>query len=128
MAGTGIRNRHKLGDYLLLDDESGFTEYRSNCRQIWDGTWRHKSQFETRQPQEFVRALSDPKALRHIRPEGLVEVPETTSPNLVGESSVLTPIGPAWHIFNEGAPPSADTGIGAMIIGGSGGDVVFEVF
>ncbi len=128
MAGTGIRNRHKIGSYLMRDDESGFVEYRENMRMIWDGTWRHKSQFETRQPQEFVRALSDPKALRHIRPEGLVEPPTTTTSTTVGGTSVLTPIGPAWHIFNEGAPPAAGTGIGSMIIGGTGGDIVFEVF
>ena len=99
MAGTGIRNRHKVGDYLMLDDESGFVYYRSDMRRIWDGTFRHKKEFETRQPQEFVYARNDPKALRHIRPEPRSANIQATAAGCVGNSPVIRPVGPATHLF-----------------------------
>ena len=120
MAGTGVRNTHNVGDYLMIDDESGFSEYRSNMRQIWDGTWRRKDQFETRQPQEFVRALNDPKALRHIRPESLVAVPVNSPSAFVGETGVPSETSPADHIF-------ATIGIGEMIIESADSTNVFQV-
>ncbi len=95
-----IRNSHRVGDWLLLDDESGFTIYRSEARKIWNGTYRHVSQFETRQPQEFVRAKRDPKALRAIRPEPAFAAIVSGQSIGVGESNVLTiRTGPASHLY-----------------------------
>lgn len=121
MAGTGIRNRHRVGHYLMLDDESGFTHYDDDMRQIWDGTHRRQNQFETRQPQEFVYARSDPKALRHIRPEPDVAAPNNNPSGFIGETDVPTPTSPAGHIFE------ASTGIGDMVIESLNTNTVFVV-
>ena len=114
------RNTHRVGDYLMRDDESGFVHYRSEMVRLWDGTWRHKDNFETRQPQEFVQARSDPRALRHIRPEPTIEqmVVNTVSGE-VGDTTVQTPQSPAGHLFKAG--------IGQMIIEGTNPNTVFEV-
>lgn len=111
MAGTGYRNRHNVGSYLMQDDESGFTEYRENMVKRWDGMWVRKDQFETRQPQEFVQARNDPRPLRHVRPEPLAEPPFLAETPLIGQTKVATPTGPASHLFSPG--------VGEMIIGRS---------
>ncbi len=103
-----IRNRHRIGDYLMVDDESGFTHYASDMRRIWNGTFRRRNQFETRQPQEFVRAGADPRALRHIRPEDLSEkvCDLLYATKRIGDTDpscgVRVPQGPAYHIFDRG--------------------------
>lgn len=116
-----IRNRHKVGSHLMLDDESGFVHYREDMRRIWDGTFRHKKNFETRQPQEFVYARDDPKALRHIRPEPVCPVPNNNPSGYIGETNVQTPTSPAGHIF------ISNIGIGEMVIEGSNTNTVFIV-
>jgi hypothetical protein len=105
----------------MRDDESGFVHYDDQMRRIWDGTYWHKKNFETRQPQEFVRAKNDPKALRHIRPEPDVVVPNNAPSGLVGESTVQTPTSPAGHIFKDAV------GIGKMVIESTNSNTVFEV-
>lgn len=115
-----IRNRHRVGDYLMVDDESGFVHYRSEMVKIWDGTWRHKKMFETRQPQEFVQAPADPKALRHIRPDTPAPVPVNTVSAFIGETNIPLKTTPAGHLFKGG--------IGQMIIeNNSNPNTVFEV-
>ena len=109
MAGTGIRNRHKVGDYLVQDDENGFVYYRSQVTRVWNGTYRRIDQYESRQPQEFVKARKDPKALTVVRPEDTLALPTTAELAEIGESGVSTPTGPASHLFNPG--------IGEMRIG-----------
>lgn len=119
MAGTGIRNRHRVGRYLVLDDESGFVMYDDDKRTIWDGTIRHRKNFETRQPQEFVYARNDPRPLRDIRPEPNVTAPDNTVSGSVGETTVPTRPAPGGHLFKAG--------IGKMVIEGSNPNTVFEV-
>lgn len=67
MAGTGRRNRHKIGSYLIVDDISGFTEYIEDVITDWRGFIVHKNYVETRNPQEFIRVGTDPKALTTVR-------------------------------------------------------------
>ena len=119
MAGTGIRNRHRVGRHLMLDDESGFVMYDDQARRIWDGTWRRKDQFETRQPQEFVYARNDPRALRHIRPEPKLGDVDNTIDAFVNGTTVEFPIGAAAHLF--------EPGIGKMVIEGSTPQTRFRV-
>lgn len=116
-----IRNRHRIGRYLMVDDESGFDHYDNEMRRIWDGTFRRRDQFETRQPQEFVRAGADPRALRHIRPADIADEPNNNPSGYVGESDVETPTSPAGHIFKD------NVGIGEMVIEGTNSNTVFEV-
>ena len=121
MPGTGVRNRHKVGDYLMRDDESGFVEYASDMRTIWDGTERHWKNYETRNPQEFVYARNDPKDLRHIRPEPLVNTPNNHQTGYVGSTTVETAKAPAGHIFK------IRVGIGQMVISGSNPNTINTV-
>jgi hypothetical protein len=115
-----IRNRHKVGSYLMMDDESGYVHYREDMRQIWDGTWRHKNTFETRQPQEFVYARNDPKPLRNIRPEPLCATVDNGPAAEIGSTTVDTPTSPAGHIFGN-------RGIGQMLIEGTNPNTVFII-
>ena len=52
----GIRNTHRVGDYLMTSDISGRVFYASEMRKQWDGAWVHRSEWEPRHPQDFVRA------------------------------------------------------------------------
>lgn len=65
-----IRNTHKIGDYLAVDDESGLTHYASEMTKDWDGQWRHKDNLDGRHPQlDVAKAVKrDPVALADIRP------------------------------------------------------------
>lgn len=106
-----IRNRIKPGDYLMVDDLSGTAHYASEMVRQWDGAWVHPRHFETRNPQEFVRACkeSQPSVIR-------AEEPTTAASNLlplyIGLTTILTPTnGAASHLYN--------IGIGAMVIGTS---------
>ena len=109
MASTGIRNRHRVGRHLMQDDESGMIGYDDEMVRIWNGTYRRIDQYESRQPQEFVKARKDPKALTVVRPEDTLALPTTAELAEIGESGVTTPTGPASHLFNPG--------IGEMRIG-----------
>ena len=115
-----IRNTHRVGDYLMVDDESGLTHYASEMVQIWDGSWRHHSNAETRHPQEFVRARNDPKPLRHVRPDGFSPSIDNTFDLVIGETNVPMRLdGPAAHLFQPG--------IGKLEIESSNELIVFEV-
>ena len=105
-----VRHRHRLGDYLMRDDESGEVRYRSELIKRWDGLWVQRKGYETRQPQEFVRAKKDPYSLRHVRPDELVALPYTGLEVTIGESTVpFPPNNAAAHLF--------DFGLGQMRVG-----------
>lgn len=115
-----IRNTHRPGDYLMVDDESGYTHYASEMVERWDGAWVHHTNNESRHPQEFVKARNDPKALRDVRPDEFAPEIDNTFDLEIGETSVSTPIdGPAAHLFKPG--------IGKMVIEDTNPLIVFEV-
>ena len=97
-----IRNRWKVGDYLMRDDESGRVHYRSEMVRRWDGLFVRKDQYETRQPQEFVHAYADPAALQDVRPDTPQAAVDMFNQTVVGNTSVPIPRGPAWHLYNAG--------------------------
>jgi hypothetical protein len=103
-----VRNTHRVGDHLIVDEESGHVVYRSQVLKIWDGSYRRLKSFETRQPQEFVRAKRDPKSLSDVRPDARSPSSGLMS-DTVGDTSIATPVGAAHHIY--------DTAIGDMEIG-----------
>ena len=109
-----IRNTHRVGDWLMVDEESGHTVYRSQCRKIWDGTFRRTSQFESRQPQELVKARSDPKALTDIRVEDTFAVPCNVQPTFVGNTNIRTKDSAGSHLF--GNPGIGDAEIGCSFV------------
>ncbi len=114
-----IRNRHRVGHYLVLDDESGFVHYDDEVRTIWDGTIRHVKMYEIRQPQEFVYARNDPQALFDVRPEPLDERPVNQVSGKIGATDVDTPTSPGGHNFQPG--------IGGMVIESSNPNTVFQI-
>ena len=101
-----IRNGWRIGDHLVVDDLSGFVEWASDCVKRYDGILmlRRGNQDEVaRHPQEFVKARRDPKALRDIRPEPLVDAPINTIVGLiyaVNGNLVTRPNGAATHLFS----------------------------
>jgi hypothetical protein len=103
----------------MVDDESGLVHYASEMVRIWDGTWRHHKNFETRQPQEFVRAKRDPVPLRHVRPEKKTAAVDL-SYDFIGQTNIPIVQGPATHLYTYGE------GIGEMVIEGSA-QAIFRV-
>ena len=103
------RNRFRIGDWLVEDEESGKVYYHSQIKERWDGALVSRKSWETRQPQEFVEALNDPQALTDIRPADTVAAAQDVEPIYIGATSVVTPTGPATHIFRRG--------IGSMAVG-----------
>ena len=93
-----IRNTHRVGRYLMRSDYNGLIYYDDEMVQIWNGAWVHHTEYETRNPQEFVQARNDPRAMRHVRPEDLVAKPVPAF-GCIGNTTVLRPTAPATHLF-----------------------------
>lgn len=62
------QHRYKPGDHLVVCDRSGFTYWRSECVKEWNGLLVHKSQFEPRHPQDFLRGIKDDMSIKDARP------------------------------------------------------------
>ena len=56
------------GDYWVIDDITGFKVRASQTRKMWDGKRVSEKNYETRHPQEFVRAPHDPQTVKDARP------------------------------------------------------------
>ena len=114
------RNTHRVGDYLMIDDESGFTHYASEMVERWDGLYVHRDNNETRHPQWFVKARNDPRALRNVRPDIDQALVDNTFDLDIGETAVPMRLdGPAAHLFQPG--------IGKLVIEDPNPLIVFEV-
>jgi len=105
----------------MLDDESGQVHYRSQMKRVWDGTWRHERNFETRQPQEFIKAKNDPRALREVRSEPVFASVVSTVAFKVGNTNIDTnsSFPGSGTIFNFGLTLDVGEGIGVMVIEGT---------
>lgn len=80
--------RYRRGEPRVIDDESGFSVPRSQTVKRWDGAIVAKSNNETRNPQEFVRARKDPEPLRDVRPRQELAEPKTTPFLVLGDGSI----------------------------------------
>ena len=49
-------------------DLSGFKYPKSQMRMMWNGLYVHKSEWEPRQPQDFVKPIRTPNAVKNARP------------------------------------------------------------
>lgn len=98
------RNRWKKNDWLVIDEESGFTEYASNVKKDWRGALVHKNYADKEQPQDFIRAKNDPKALPYVSlPNRDFDV-TAAYPAFVGNSSIPTnTFGAAYHLYETSA-------------------------
>lgn len=112
------RRNFKVGDHLVIDDESGFVHYASEVKQCWDGTIRRADQYETRHPQEFVRAKSDPYPVSPIRPDlpSIISDEDAALPAAVGNTAVATAVGAATHIHRRVRNDQILLGIGELVI------------
>ena len=63
--------RFKDGDYLVTSDLTGRVIYASESRKLWNGLICHKSEYETRNPQDFIKAKPERKALLDVRPRNV---------------------------------------------------------
>lgn len=86
------RGRGKLGDFLRIDDRSGFIHWASETQKEWNGAIVHRSLWEARHPQDFVR--------------GRVDNLRVDDPRTVGDIGALPGVGPVI----------------TTIVAGSGGD------
>jgi len=48
-----------MKDYWMISDDSGQKFLRSEMRKTWRNTWVHYTEWEPRQPQDFIHAKSD---------------------------------------------------------------------
>lgn len=98
-----IRNRHRVGRYLMIDDESGLCRYDDQMVKRWDGAFVRIWQDEYRNPQEFVRALKDPAPLQNVRPmQAIAKGCDTSFSLFVGNTNVPVQPGPATFLFDVG--------------------------
>lgn len=56
------------GNHLAVCDVCGFTVYRSDLRQRWDGMLVCTKDWEPRNAQDFVRGVQDNQAVHDARP------------------------------------------------------------
>ena len=66
----GHRFKYIPGDHLLICDRTGRVIRKSESRTEWNGLVVHKSQWEPRHPQDFLRGRKDKQVpQKPIRPE-----------------------------------------------------------
>jgi len=63
----------KTPEVNFICDISGFKHPKSQMRKMWNGLYVHKSQWEPRQPQDFVKAVRPPKAVDNARPDAILK-------------------------------------------------------
>lgn len=63
------RDGYRRGGFYRIDDRTGFQVRATDTRKEWDGTIVASEDFETRQPQDLVRARRDRMAVPDARPE-----------------------------------------------------------
>lgn len=107
--------RFRPGDYLVVDDYSGATHFRSECVKTRDGLIVHRDEADVKDWKDVQR--EEAKRVRYARPPREVR-PDVPSPRVfpfqkfVGNTNVLIPSGPMTHLY-----PSEPNGIGDMEIG-----------
>lgn len=62
-------NAYRHGQHKLVDDRTGFVIYSGDACKEWNGRLVHKSEFERRHPQDFVRGVTESPGVRDARPE-----------------------------------------------------------
>lgn len=67
------RTRGRHGDHLVIDDRTGFTIWASEAQKEWNGAVVHRSVWEARHPQDFVRGVRDDMRIDPSRPELAIE-------------------------------------------------------
>lgn len=112
------RRGWKRGDWLVKDEESGFTVYASQCTRDYYGVYKLKSQADQRHPQEYILAKRDPYPVSPTSPPlRTYDTSAYVQGTYVGSTTVLAPFGAATHLYNQAAVAGTNYGIGLMTIG-----------
>lgn len=110
------RRGWKRGDWLIRDEESGFTEYASKLSRDYYGVLTRNG--DRPHPQSFVIAKKDPYPVPYTNPPVRVyNVSAYVQGTYVGVTDILAPVGAATHLYNPAALPGYNPGIGEMEIG-----------
>jgi hypothetical protein len=97
------RRGWKRGDWLVKDEESGFTTYGSKVGYDYYGVLKLKTQGDKAHPQMFVTAKDDPYPVSPTsQPFRDFNLTESVVGFDVGDTTVDTPSGPALHLFRPG--------------------------
>lgn len=97
-----MRRGWKRGDWLVKDEESGFTIYASQAGRDYYGVLKRKEQMDMAHPQMFVRAKEDPYPVDPISPP-LREYDKYDNVEFYIDSTTIEPVnGPALHLFRPG--------------------------
>lgn len=97
------RSGWKRGDWLVKDEESGFTTYGSQVAYDYYGVLKLKAQGDKAHPQMFVKAKGDPYPVYPAnQPLRNFNLTESVVGFDVGETTIDTPDGPALHLFRPG--------------------------
>lgn len=97
------------GDWLVKDEESGFTTYGKNVGRDYYGVLKVKDQMDAAHPQMFIRAKGDPYVMNPLAPP-FREYEEACVSNqgfYVNNSTVPAPWGAATHIYRPAIPDAA---------------------
>lgn len=94
----------KSGEWLVKDEESGFTTYGSKVAYDYYGVLKLKNQGDHAHPQDFVKALEDPYPVYPIsQPLRDYSLDQSVVGFFVGHTSVATVTdSPALHIYRPG--------------------------
>lgn len=65
-------------DYWMICQRTGLKFRRSEMRQEWTGEWVHKSVWNPRHPQEFVKVLPEDTSVWPVSPDIAITTGETT--------------------------------------------------
>lgn len=94
-----MRNGWKKGQFIIVDSESGMTRYSGQVKKDYTGEMVTKRYADYEQPQDFIKPSDDPSPIPFSNP-GLSDFTvDALLPDYVGNTSVLTPSGPANHLF-----------------------------
>lgn len=97
-----IRNRHRIGDYLMVDELSGVTHYASKLVKDWDGSYRTPESCDGMHPLFAMRNFPKEEFPKIVTNTALVGTPDTAPPATIGPTNVKRPASPADFLFGSG--------------------------
>jgi len=96
------RRGWKSGDWLVKDEESGFTEYASNCAYDYWGVLKRKDQGDRLHPQMFIKAKDDPHVVPFISEPLRSYTTDPTVEFYIDNTTIEPTFGPATHLTYPG--------------------------
>lgn len=97
------RSGWKRGDWLVRDEESGFTTYASKVAYDYYGVLKDKRQLDHLNPQDFAKPKEDPYPVFPVAPPlREYNLCYTLAGPSVGNTGVVRPMGPATSLYEIG--------------------------